>query len=43
VGDALWGPEQRARNFSNFSLIGAVTSFVGPLIAGLSIDHLGYG
>jgi MFS family permease len=35
-------PEQRARNFSNFSLIGAVTSFVGPLLAGFSIDHLGY-
>jgi MFS family permease len=35
-------PEQRARNFSNFSLVGAVTNFVGPLIAGLSIDHLGH-
>jgi MFS family permease len=35
-------PENRARNFSNFSLIGAVTSFVGPLLAGISIDHLGH-
>ena len=35
-------PEQRARNFSNFSLVGAVTSLVGPLVAGLSIDHLGH-
>jgi MFS family permease len=35
-------PEQRARNFSNFSLVGAVTSFVGPLIAGFSIDHIGH-
>ncbi|MGZ5095004.1 MAG: MFS transporter, partial [Burkholderiales bacterium] len=35
-------PQQRARNFSNFSLVGAVTNFVGPLIAGLSIDHLGH-
>jgi MFS family permease len=35
-------PEQRARNFSNFSLAGALTNFIGPLIAGLSIDHLGY-
>lgn len=35
-------PEERARNFSNFSLIGAVTSFVGPLLAGFSIDHLGH-
>ena len=36
-------PEKRARNFANFSMIGATTSFFGPLIAGLSIDHLGYG
>jgi MFS family permease len=36
-------PETRARNFANFSMIGAMTSFFGPLIAGLSIDHLGYG
>jgi len=35
-------PEDRARNFSNFSLIGALTSFVGPLMAGISIDHLGH-
>src|SRR4051794_32925775 len=35
-------PEQRARNFSNFSLVGALTNFVGPLIAGISIDHLGH-
>jgi len=35
-------PAERARNFSNFSLIGAVTNFVGPLYAGLSIDHAGH-
>jgi len=35
-------PEDRARNFANFSMIGAATSFFGPLIAGLSIDHFGY-
>lgn len=35
-------PEQRARNFSTFSVIGAVTNFIGPLIAGFSIDHLGH-
>lgn len=35
-------PEDRPRNFSNFSLIGSVTNFVGPLIAGLSIDHIGH-
>jgi MFS family permease len=35
-------PEQRARNFSNFSLAGAATTFIGPLVAGLSIDNLDY-
>lgn len=35
-------PEARARNFSNFSLMGATTNFVGPLFAGACIDHLGY-
>lgn len=35
-------PEKRAHNFANFSMIGAATSFAGPLITGLSIDHLGY-
>lgn len=35
--------QNRARNFANFSMIGATTSFAGPLIAGLSIDHFGYG
>lgn len=38
----LSAPENRARNFANFSMIGATTSFAGPLIAGLSIDHFGY-
>jgi MFS family permease len=38
----LSAPEERARNFSNFSLVGAVTFFVGPLIAGTSIDHWGH-
>jgi MFS family permease len=35
-------PADRPRNFSNFSLIGAVTNFVGPLVAGVSIDHAGH-
>lgn len=35
-------PDERPRNFSNFSLTGAVTNFIGPLIAGFSIDHLGH-
>jgi MFS family permease len=36
-------PEDRPRNFSNFSISGALTNFFGPLLAGFSIDHLGYG
>jgi MFS family permease len=32
-------PDERPRNFSNFSLTGSVTNFVGPLLAGFSIDH----
>lgn len=32
----------RARNFSNFSLMMSVSNFVGPLIAGFSIDHFGH-
>jgi len=36
-------PENRARNFSNYTLAGALSSFVGPLVAGFSIDHMGYG
>lgn len=31
--------DQRVRNFSNFSLIGAATNFFGPLLAGFAIDH----
>jgi MFS family permease len=35
-------PEDRPRNFSNFSLTGSLTNFVGPLVAGFSIDHFGH-
>ena len=35
-------PEVRARNFANFSLAGATTSFVGPMLAGFSIDTVGH-
>lgn len=35
-------PEQRTRNFSNFSMTGAITNLSGPLIAGFSIDHYGH-
>ena len=33
-------PEKRASAFSNFSLFGATSNFIGPLVAGLSVDHL---
>ena len=35
-------PNEHARNFSNFSLVGALTNFVGPLAAGFSIDYAGH-
>jgi MFS family permease len=35
-------PSERARNFSNFSLVGATTNFVGPLFAGFTIDTSGF-
>lgn len=31
-------PHERARNFSNASLVGATTLFAGPLLAGIAID-----
>lgn len=39
----LGTPEGRAKQFSNFSMVAAVASFVGPMIAGFSIDHMGFG
>lgn len=35
-------PDHLAKNFSNYTLVAAVTSFIGPLFAGFSIDHSGY-
>ncbi len=35
-------PDERARNFSNFSLAGALTNFIGPMLAGFSIDSVGH-
>jgi MFS family permease len=35
-------PEERARNFSNASLVGATTLFAGPLLAGIAIDISGH-
>ena len=35
-------PEERARNFSNASLIGATSALSGPLFAGVAVDHAGH-
>jgi MFS family permease len=35
------GPQDRARNYSNLSLVVSFAGFAGPLLAGLSIDHAG--
>ena len=35
-------PENRAHYFSNFSLVLAIASFLGPLFIGFLIDHTGY-
>jgi len=47
MGQALIGalskPADRTRNFSNFTLTGSISIFIGPLLAGFSIDHIGYG
>jgi MFS family permease len=42
ITGALGGPEDRARNYSLLSIGFSIASFVGPLIAGFSIDYLGY-
>jgi len=34
--------EKRAANFTTFSLIGASSNLIGPLIGGFSIDHWGH-
>jgi MFS family permease len=34
---------ERATNFSNFAMVVAMASFVGPLLSGFSIDHAGFG
>ena len=38
----LGGPAVRARNFTLLALGYSVSGFVGPLAAGLAIDHLGF-
>ncbi len=41
TGD-IGAPEDRARNFSLLALGYSVSGFIGPLVAGFSIDHYGY-
>ncbi|MBI4204263.1 MAG: MFS transporter [Betaproteobacteria bacterium] len=38
----LSGANDRTRNFTNYGLIMAVGGFLGPLVAGFSIDRLGH-
>ena len=38
----LGAQEDRTKNFSNFGLAMATGSFIGPLIAGMAIDHSGH-
>ena len=35
-------PQNRTQSFSNYSLTNSVGSLAGPLLAGFSIEHLGY-
>ena len=42
ITGALGGPEDRARNYSLLAVGFSIASFLGPLIAGFSIDYIGY-
>jgi MFS family permease len=42
ITGALGRPEDRARNYSLLAIGFSIASFLGPLIAGFSIDYLGY-
>ncbi len=35
-------PEDRPRNYSNYSLVNSIANFIGPMFAGFSIDHSGH-
>ena len=39
---ALSGVDERTRNFTNYGHVMAAGGFLGPLIAGFSIDHFGH-
>jgi len=38
----LSAPQDHARNFSNASLLGSATLFIGPLLAGIAVDVSGH-
>ncbi len=38
----IGGKDDRTKNFSNFGLAMAAGSFIGPLVAGIAIDHVGH-
>lgn len=38
----LSNSENRAQHFSNNSLVGSLTNFAGPIIAGFSVEHSGH-
>jgi MFS family permease len=42
ITGAIGRPEDRTRNYSLLAVGFSVSGFIGPLIAGFSIDHLGY-
>ena len=42
ITGALGGAAERARNYSLLAIGFSIASFLGPLIAGFSIDYLGY-
>ena len=42
ITGALGGPEDRAHNYSLLAIGFSIASFAGPLIAGYSIDYLGF-
>jgi MFS family permease len=42
ITGALGGPQDRARNYSMLAVGFSIASFLGPLIAGFSIDYLGH-
>lgn len=39
---SLSAPAQRTKNFTNYGLVMALGGFIGPLAAGVSIDHFGH-